>query len=98
MKLTPMYDHVVIKLRPATEKSVGGIILSGASENAATIGDITEVGPGVLLESGELCPLPLNVGDSVVLPPHATSQSLSVEGFECVILRAREILAVITPR
>lgn len=98
MKITPMYDHVVVKLRPANEKSIGGILLSSSTENSAVIGDVVEVGPGVLLESGEICPLPIKAGDAVVLAPHATSQTVTVEGYECVIIRTREILATLSPR
>ena len=98
MKLKPMYDYVVIRVRPVAEKSTGGIFLGESGGNDALIGDILEVGPGVLLESGELCPLPVKAGDCVLLPPHLGSQEMKIEGEQLAILRAREILAVITSR
>ena len=98
MKITPMYDHVLIKVREVKESSVGGIFLGEAGDSDALIGDIVEVGPGVLLESGRVSQLPLSVGESVVLPPHLGSSMLKIEGEEYAILRAREILAVISDR
>lgn len=98
MKITPMYDYVLIKVRAQKEESVGGIFLGEAGDNDALIGDVIEIGQGVLLESGRVCPLPLSVGDSVVLPPHLGSSMMKIEGREYALLRAREILAVITNR
>lgn len=98
MKITPMYDNVLIKVRAKNESSLGGIFLGEAGENDALIGDIVEVGPGVLLESGRVAPLPLSVGNSVVLPPHLGSSMIKIEGETFALLRAREILAVISDR
>lgn len=98
MKITPMYDYVLIKVRAQKEESTGGIFLGEGGESDALIGDVIEVGPGVLLESGRVAPLPLSVGDSVVLPPHLGSSMMKIEGREFALLRAREILAVITNR
>lgn len=98
MKITPMYDYVLIKVRAAKEESAGGIFLGEAGSSDALIGDVIELGQGVLLESGSVCPLPLRIGDSVVLPPHLGSSMMKIEGHEFALLRAREILAVITPR
>lgn len=98
MKITPMYDNVLIKVRSKKESSCGGIFLGEAGENDALIGDVIEIGQGVLLEDGRVSPLPLNVGDSVVLPPHLGSSMMKIEGEDFAILRAREILAVISDR
>lgn len=98
MKLLPMYDQVVIRVEPESEKSAGGIFLGEGGSNAALIGQVLEVGPGVLLESGELCPLPVKVGHWVVLPPHIGSSEMNIDGERLAIMRAREILAIITDR
>lgn len=98
MKITPMYDYVLIKVRAKKEESVGGIFIGEAGENDALIGDIVEVGPGVLLESGRVAPLPLSAGDSVILPPHLGSSMMKIEGEMYALLRAREILATISNR
>lgn len=96
MKISPMYDYVLIKVRAQKEQSVGGIFLGEAGDNDALIGDVLEVGPGVLLESGSVARLPLSVGNSVILPPHIGSSLMKIEGEEVALLRAREILAIIS--
>ena len=98
MKITPMYDYVLIKVRAKKEESLGGIFIGEAGENDALIGDIVEVGPGVLLESGRVAPLPLSAGDSVILPPHLGTSMIKIEGETYALLRAREILATISNR
>lgn len=98
MKIYPMYDYVLIKVRAKKEESLGGIFLGEAGENDALIGDVIEVGPGVLLESGSVAPLPLSAGNSVVLPPHIGSSMMKIEGVNYALLRAREILAIISDR
>lgn len=98
MKITPMYDYVLIKVRVKKEESTGGIFLGEAGENDALIGDVIEVGPGVLLESGKVAPLPLAVGNSVILPPHLGTSMVKIEGESFALLRAREVLATISDR
>lgn len=98
MKITPAYDYVVIRVRAVEKSSTGGIFLGESKDNDALIGDVLEVGPGVLLESGELCPLMLKAGDSVLLPPHIGSSLMTIAGEELAVLRAREVLGVVTSR
>jgi chaperonin GroES len=98
MKLAPMYDQVLIRVEPEKQKTESGIYLGDGGGNEALIGQVLEVGPGVLLESGELCPLPVKVGHWVVLPPHIGSSEMTIDGERLAIMRAREILAIIVDR
>lgn len=67
MSLKPMYDNIVIKPIKADEKTAGGIYLS-APDNSKSYaeGKVISVGEGYKLQDGNIMPLRVSVGDTVI--------------------------------
>ena len=94
MKLRPLYDRVVVKKLEVEQKTSGGIILPDTAKEESQLGEVVAVGEGKLLDSGELRPLKVKVGDRVLFSKYAGNE-VKVEGEELLILREEDILAVV---
>ncbi|MFN3728089.1 MAG: co-chaperone GroES [Fimbriimonadaceae bacterium] len=94
MKLTPLHDRIVVEAAQKEEVSVGGILLPDSAQEKPQRGKVLAVGPGKRLDSGQLAPVDVQVGDTVLYGKYGGTE-VTVEGEEYVILRADDVLAVV---
>lgn len=95
MKLQPLHDRIVVKAAPKEDTTPGGIILPDTAQEKPLKGEVLAVGPGKRLDSGQLAPIDVKVGDTVIYGKYSGTE-VTVDGEDYVILRADDILAVIT--
>jgi len=95
MKIRPLYDRVVVRRKEEEETTSGGIVLPGSAKEKPNQGEVVAVGDGKILESGELRPLAVKVGDRVVFGQYAGSNTIEVDGEELIIMGENEIFAVV---
>ncbi|WP_417384762.1 co-chaperone GroES [Gimesia sp.] len=94
MELNPLDDRIVIEPNVAEEKTAGGIVLPDTAQEKPQSGTVIAVGPGRLLESGERCPVAVEVGDEVLYGKYGGTD-IEVSGKDVKILRESDILAKI---
>ena len=92
--LKPLRDKVVVERSEAEEKTAGGIVLPDTAKDKPKQGTVIAVGPGRVLESGEVKALEVKKGDRVLFGGFAGSE-VKLNGKEYLILNENEILAVI---
>lgn len=71
--LSPNRGRVLVKKfedKPQENKSEGGIVLSGESEDTMEVGVVVSVGPGLLTQAGTETDLGYQPGDVVYIPEH----------------------------
>lgn len=95
MNLQPLHDRVIVEPAAKEDKTSGGIILPDAAQEKPLKGSVLAVGPGKRLDSGALATIDVAVGDTVIYGKYAGTE-VTVEGKDYVILRAEDILAVLT--
>jgi len=95
MKIRPLYDRVVVRRKEEEETTAGGILLPGTAKEKPNQGEVVAVGAGKALDSGELRPLAVKVGDKIVFGQYAGSNTIDVDGEELIIMGESEIYAVI---
>tara|TARA_R110001592_G_scaffold363352_3_gene684932 strand:+ start:6699 stop:6992 length:294 start_codon:yes stop_codon:yes gene_type:complete len=96
MKIRPLHDRVVVRRKEEEEKTAGGILLPGSAKEKPNEGEVVAVGTGRILENGDVRPVDVNVGDTVVFGKYAGSDTIEVDGEELVILSESDIKAVVT--
>lgn len=96
MNIRPLYDRVVVRRKEEEETSTGGIILSGSAKEKPNQGEILAVGEGKILDSGEVRPLAVKVGDQVVFGQYAGSNTIKVDGEDLIIMSESEIFGVVS--
>ena len=94
MKLRPLHDKVLVKRTEEEETSSGGIILSGSAKEKPSQGTVVSVGPGKKNESGEISPLNVKEGDTVVFGQYGGNE-IKLDGEELLILSESDIFEVI---
>ena len=94
MKIRPLYDRVVVRRKEEEEKTAGGIVLPGSAKEKPNQGEVVAVGQGKLLDSGELRPVSLKVGDQVIFGQYS-GNNIKIDGQELIILSETEIFGVI---
>lgn len=95
MAIRPLHDRVIIKREEVESKSAGGIVLTGSAAEKSTRGKVIAVGNGRVLESGEVKPLDVKVGDSVIFSEGYSVKTEKLDGEEVLILSESDILAVV---
>ena len=92
--LKPLGNRVLAK-RIEEEKSIkGGIILPDSAKKKQETATVIAVGPGKLGENGKTLPLPVKVGDTILMDKYA-GQEVTLDDEEYVIIRADDIIAII---
>lgn len=94
MKIRPLYDNVLVKRKDEETVSAGGIVLPGSAKEKPNQGEVIAVGNGALLESGEIRPLTVKVGNKVLFGQYS-GNTVKIDGEEFVIMRENEIYGVI---
>lgn len=97
MKIRPLHDRVVVRRMEEERKSPGGIVLPDSAAEKPSKGEVLAIGTGKLLDSGEVRPLAVKVGDQVLFGKYAgTEVKLSgVAGDEVLVMREDDIMGVI---
>ena len=94
MALQPLHDRIVVEAAAKEEKSAGGIILPDTAQEKPQRGTVVAVGPGKRLDSGQLAPVDISVGETVLYGKYGGTE-VTVDGKDYVILRAEDVLAVV---
>jgi chaperonin GroES len=95
MKIRPLYDRVVVRRKPEEEKTAGGILLPGAAKEKPNQGEVVAVGGGKVLDSGEVRPVAVKVGDTVIFGRYADSNTIKDNGEELIIMSESDIYGVV---
>jgi len=95
MSIRPLHDRVILKRTEQETKSAGGIVLTGSAAEKSTRGEVIAVGKGRILENGEVRPLDVKVGDTVIFSEGYGLKTEKIEGEEVLILSENDILAIV---
>ena len=94
MNVRPLHDRLVVRRFEDGEQNVGGIIIPDSAKEKPQRGTVIAAGSGVVREDGTRVPLDVKTGDVIVFGKY-TSQEITLDGEEYLILRENEVLAVI---
>jgi chaperonin GroES len=94
MKLQPLEDRIVVRTSEAKETTVSGLVIPDTAKEKPQQGEVLAVGPGRRSEQGELIPLDISVGDTVVYSKYGGTE-INVDGEDLLILNGRDVLAKI---
>jgi chaperonin GroES len=94
MKIRPLHDRVIVKRLEEDRTSPGGILIPDTAAEKPIQGKVIAVGKGKILESGEVRPLDVKVGDKVLFGKYSGTE-VKMDGDELVVMREEDIMAVI---
>lgn len=95
MNIKPLGGRVVISIRKKEDITKSGIVLPDTiDKDKKAEGTVMHVGPGKLLENGTLAPMPVKVGDHVIVKSWGGDE-VKIDAQEYKIFDADDILAII---
>ena len=98
MNLQPLDDRIVVRTAEAEETTVSGLVIPDTAKEKPQQGDVLAVGPGRRSDdTGELIPLDISVGDTVVYSKYGGTEFTS-EGEDLLILTSRDVLAKVAKK
>jgi chaperonin GroES len=92
--LKPLRDKVVVERSEAEERTAGGILLPDTAKDKPKQGTVVAVGPGRVLDNGDIKALEVKKGDRVLFSSFAGSE-VKVDGKEYLVMAESDILAVV---
>ena len=95
MKFTPLHDKVLVKRTEEEEMSAGGIVLPGSATEKPSQGEVVAVGPGKKSENGDVSPVGVAVGDTVIFGQYGGNE-IKIDGDEYLILSESDIFGVVS--
>jgi len=94
MNIRPLHDRVILKRMEEETTSPGGIVIPDSAAEKPIRGEVVAAGHGKRLESGEVIPLDVKVGDKVLFGKYSGTE-VKVDGEELLVMREEDIMGVI---
>ena len=92
--IRPLHDRVIVRRLDEEEKSAGGIIIPDSAKEKPLQGKVVAAGNGKILDNGDVRPLDVKEGDTVVFSTYAGTE-IKIDGEALLIMREDDILGVI---
>ncbi len=93
-KVRPLHDRVIVRRLDEEEKSAGGIIIPDSAKEKPIQGKVIATGKGKILENGDVRPLDVKAGDTVIFSTYAGTE-IKLDGDAFLMMREDDILGVI---
>ncbi|HZB61129.1 MAG TPA: co-chaperone GroES [Microvirga sp.] len=94
MKFRPLHDRVLVRRIDAEEKTAGGIIIPDTAKEKPQQGQVIAVGPGARNEAGQLVPLDVQTGDTVLFGKWSGTE-VKIDGEDLLIMKESDIMGVV---
>ena len=94
MNIRPLHDRVILKRMEEETTSPGGIVIPDSAAEKPVRGEVVAAGKGKRLESGDVIPLDVKVGDKVLFGKYSGTE-VKVNGEDLLVMREEDIMGVI---
>ena len=94
MNIRPLHDRVILKRMEEETTSAGGIVIPDSAAEKPIRGEIIAAGKGKRLESGDVLPLDVKVGDTVLFGKYSGTE-VKVDGTDLLVMREEDIMGVL---
>jgi chaperonin GroES len=94
MNVRPLRDRLLVERLEEQEQRIGGIIIPDTAKEKPQQGKAIAVGKGRINDKGEVFPLDVKIGDTVLFGKYSGTE-IKIEGKEYLILREDDVLGVV---
>ena len=92
--IKPLEDRVLVQIVEAETTTASGLVIPDSAKEKPQEATVVAVGPGRTNDKGEVTPVSVNEGDTVVFSKYGGTE-LKYNGEEYLLLSSRDLLAVI---
>ncbi len=94
MNLQPLDDRIVVRPAAPEQTTASGLVIPDTATEKPQQGEVLATGPGRRSDSGDLIPMDVSAGDTVVYSKYGGTE-ISSGGEDLLILNARDVLAIV---
>lgn len=94
MEIRPLHDRVIVRRVEEKKTTSSGLIIPDSSTEKPSRGEVVAVGNGKISAQGDLIPLDVKVGDTVMFGQYSGSE-ITVGEEKLLVMSEDEIVAVI---
>ena len=94
MNIRPLHDRVVVRRKEEETTTAGGIVLPGSATEKPVQGEVIAAGKGKILENGDVRPLDVQIGDTVLFGKYSGTE-VKLNDEEVLVMREEDIMGVI---
>ena len=94
MAFTPLHDRVLVRRVEGDEKTKGGLIIPDSAKEKPSEGEIVACGEGARKDSGELIPMGVKPGQTVLFGKWSGTE-VKIDGKDLLIMRESDIMGVL---
>ena len=94
MGYKPLGDRLLIKPGKSEEKTKSGIVLPDSAKEKPQEGKVISVGKGVKDDKGNITPMEVKVGDTVLYSKYSGTE-VKIDGEEHLIIKESDVLAIV---
>jgi chaperonin GroES len=94
MNIRPLHDRVIVQPLEENRTSPGGIVIPDSAAEKPVQGKIVAVGKGKILDSGQVRPCDVKVGDKILFAKFGGTE-VKLDGRELVVMREEDVMAII---
>jgi chaperonin GroES len=92
--IQPLEDRIVVRPNDAEAVTASGLVIPDTAKEKPQQGEVLAVGAGRRSDAGELIPVEVSVGDTVVYSKYGGTE-ITIEGEDLLILSSRDVLAIV---
>ena len=94
LNMRPLHDRLIVRRLEEERTSAGGIVIPDTAAEKPIRGEVLAIGNGKVLDTGEVRPLDVKVGDRVLFGKYAGTE-VKVAGDELLVMREEDVMAVL---
>lgn len=94
MKIRPLHDRVIVRRLEEEKVSAGGIVIPDSAKEKPVQGEVTAVGKGKILESGDVLAMDVKVGDTILFGKYSGTD-VKIGDEEMLVMREEDIMGVV---
>ena len=94
MNIRPLHDRVVVKRMEEERTSAGGIVIPDSATEKPVRGEVLSIGKGKVAENGDVRPLDVKVGDTVLFGKYSGTE-IKIDGEDLLVMREDDIMGVL---
>jgi chaperonin GroES len=93
-KFKPLYDRLLVKRIDCESKTAGGIIIPDSAKEKPMQGEVVAVGSGTRDDGGNVKPLEVKVGDTVLFAKWGGTE-IKLDGVEYLVMKESDVLGIV---
>jgi len=93
MNIRPLHDRIVVRRTEESRTSPGGIVIPDSATEKPSRGEVIAAGKGRILDSGDVRPMDVQVGDQILFGKFAGTE-IKIDGEELLVMREDDVVAV----